>query len=65
MKGSWTVESLSKLAEFISQKLLYFEDACMLMVKYGEKYWVEFLEWPHSTPLGPLSPTKIFGCFAK
>ena len=24
MKGSWTVESLSKLAEFIMQKLLYF-----------------------------------------
>ena len=24
MRGSWTVESLSKLAEFIMQKLLYF-----------------------------------------
>ena len=24
MKGSWTVESLSKLAEFITQKLLNF-----------------------------------------
>ena len=29
-----------------------FQEACMLMVKYGEKYWVEFLELPHSTPLG-------------
>lgn len=34
-----------------SRKSCYtFQDACMLMVKYGEKYWVEFLELPHSDP---------------
>ena len=27
----------------------------MLMVKYGEKYWVEFFELPHSTPLGNIT----------